>query len=110
MLWPPNNKMVGVILDGYVVDELSIARDGQGIGVSSAYIVVDGQMIVLRDETTDLLDENGAYSVTVEVRATKGAVYSVELYAADTEPEEDGGPNSGLVDSTYIHVPDNRGN
>ena len=35
----------------------------------------------------------------------KGAEYVVELYAADTESADDGGPNSGLVDSTFIRVP-----
>lgn len=106
MLWPPNNKMVTVTLDGYVIDELSIARDGEGIGFSSAYLLIDGtDEIILRDETTDLLDAEGQFSVDIEVKATKGAEYIIGLYAADTESEEDGGPNSGLVDSTYIHVP-----
>jgi Tol biopolymer transport system component len=109
MLWPPNNKMVEVTLDGYVVDELSIARDGDGIGVSWAYLLVDDDQIVLRDETIDLLGPDGSFTVTVEVKAKKGAVYDVELYATDTEPTESGGPNSGLVDATYIRVPHNLG-
>ena len=28
--------------------------------------------------------------------------YKVKLYAADNHPEQSGGPNSGLVDKTYI--------
>jgi hypothetical protein len=105
LIWPPNNKMVMVSFEGYVVDELSIARDGGGVGVSSAYILVDSKEIILRDDTTDLLGEDGSFSVTTKVKAKKGAVYDVELHAADTESEEDGGPNSGLVDSTHICVP-----
>lgn len=106
MIWPPNNKTVTVTLDGYVKDELSIARDGEGIGVSSAYILIDGsEQITLRDETTNLLDNDGQFSIGIEVKATKGAEYLIELYAGDTEPEDDGGPNTGLVDSTYISVP-----
>ena len=105
LIWPANNKMVEVTLDGYVLDELSIARDGSGIGVSSAYLLVDGNKYVLRDGITDLLDENGRFNITVEVKAVKGAVYDAELYATDTEPEDAGGPNSGLVDSTHIRVP-----
>jgi len=106
IIWPGNNRMVTVTLEGYVVDELSIARDGGGIGVSSAYLLVDGNEIILRDEDTDLLDDDGSFSVTTEVEAVKGAVINVELYGTDTEPEEAGGPNSGLVDSTFIRVPE----
>jgi hypothetical protein len=98
--------MVTVILDGYVVDELSIARDGSGIGVSSAYLMVDGNQIILRDEDTDLLGVDGSFSVTTEVEAVKGVVYNVELWAADTKPEEVGGPNGGSVDLTYIRGPE----
>lgn len=106
LVWPPNNKMVTVTLDGYVVDELSMARDGEDIGVSSAYLLIDGtDEIILLDETTDLFDAEGQFSVDIEVKAAKGAEYIIELYAVDNEPEEDGGPNSGLVDSTYIRVP-----
>ena len=110
LIWPANNKMVEVALDGYVRDELSIARDGEGIGVSSAYLLIDGtEMIILRDDTTDLLDANGAFSIDIEVKAVKDTEYSIELYAADSNPEETGGANSGLVDSTYICVPHDMG-
>ena len=107
IIWPPNNKMVSVTLVGYVRDELSIARDGEGMGVSSAYLLVDGtEWIVLLDQTTDLLDEAGQFSVDIEVKAIKGAEYGIELFASDTNPEESGGPNTGFVDSTRVHVPD----
>ena len=104
MIWPPNNKMVTVTLDGYIKDELSIARDGEGIGVSSAYLLVDGEEIVLLGDDINLLDEAGYFSLDIEVQATKDAEYLIELYADDTNSEEDGGPNSGLIDSTYIRV------
>jgi hypothetical protein len=109
MIWPANNKMVTVTLDGYVKDELSIARDGEGFGVSSAYLLVDGEEIVLLGDDINLLDEEGHFSLDVEVQATKDAEYLIELYANDTNPEEDGGANSGLVDSTYITVPHDMG-
>ena len=99
----PNKKLVTITLDGYVKNELSIARDGTGIGVSSAYIMVDGKQITLR-ESTDTTPWDGRFSLTTQVQAKKGAVYEVELYASDTEPQEAGGPNSGLVDSTFIRV------
>jgi len=105
MIWPPNNKKVQITLDGYVVDEMSAARDGKGIGVSYAYLLVDGTKIVLRDKDKDLLAEDGSFSVTTQVKAQEGAVYKVELYASDTKPVENGGPNIGLVDSTSIRVP-----
>ncbi len=105
-IWPPNNKMVSVTLAGYVLDEQSIAGDGGGTGVSSAYLVVDGgTTITLKDETENLLDEQGRFSVETEVLAVKGAEYSIELFATDMAPESAGGPNSGLVDSTHIRVP-----
>ena len=91
--------MVTVTLEGYVKDELSIARDGGGVGVSSAYLLVN------KNKTGPLnLNDEGRFSVTIEVKAEKGAVYNVELHAADTNPQEAGGPNSGLVDSTFILV------
>lgn len=105
MIWPANNKMVTVTLDGYVMDELSIARDGGGIGVSSAYLLLNGTIFTLRDGTTDLLKQDGSFSVTVRVKAEKGAEYTVELHAADTKPATSAGPNSGIVDSTLIRVP-----
>jgi len=106
MIWSANNKMVSVTLNGYIKDELSIVRDSQGIGISSAYILIDGtDEIVLRNETTDLLDDNGNFSADIEVEASKGAEYLIELYATDTNPDDSGGPNYGLVDSTYIRVP-----
>ena len=46
---------------------MSMARDGSGTGVSSAYLLVDGIKIILRDDTKDLLDEDGKFTVTVEV-------------------------------------------
>ena len=99
LVWPPNNKMVPVTLEGYVKDELSIARDGAGVGVSSAYLLIDGY------KTFPLnLDGQGRFSLTVKMKAGKGAVYNVKLYAADTKPSADGGPNKGLVDSTFIRV------
>ena len=106
LLWSPNNKMVEVTLSGYVRDELSMARDGGGTGVSSAHLLINGI------ETIPLvLDANGEFSVDKEFKASKGTTYTIELYAADTNPEDQGGPNNGLVvvDQTYIRVPLNLG-
>lgn len=106
LLWPPNNKKVQVEIEGYVIDELSMVRDGDGIGVSQAYLLVNGTKIILRDETTDLLDpDDGSFSIVEYLEARKNAIYPIELFAADTVAEEDGGPNSGLVDSTFVRVP-----
>ena len=108
VLWSPDDFEVSVGLTGYVVDELSIARDGGGIGVSAAHIEVgtpDLIKVILKDEITDLLNSDGKFSIFVDVPAQKDAVYNVSLYASDTEPTESGGPNSGLVDSTEIHLP-----
>ncbi len=105
MIWPPNNKMVSVTIDGYVKDELSIIRDGKGVGVSSAYLLVDGVKHILLDNTANALNKDGKFNIPVKVKAVKGAIYDIKLYAADTEKEENGGPNFGLVDSTYIVVP-----
>jgi hypothetical protein len=109
ILQPPrglDDKTFTIVLDGHVIDELSAARDGEGIGVSSAYLLLDGtDEIGLRDERTDLLDAEGRFSISIEIKAIEGAEYTVELHAADTNPEDPGGPNSGPVDSTYIRVP-----
>ncbi len=106
LLWPPNNKKVQVEIEGYVIDELSMVRDGDGIGVSQAYLLVNGTKIILRDETTDLLDpDDGSFSIVEYLEARKNAIYPIKLFAADTVAEEDGGPNSGLVDSTFVRVP-----
>jgi hypothetical protein len=98
-LWVRNGKTAEVTLSGYVRDELSIIRDGGGTGVSSAYLLIDGTQIV-----TLTLNSDGTYEATWWFTCAKGAVYVVELYAADTTPTADGGPNSGLVDSTSVRV------
>jgi len=107
-LFPPNNRMVEVTLSGYVRDELSISRDGdgedgEGPGVSNAYLFVNGEEINL----LPALDGDGAFSVLMEFEAARGALYTIELYAADTTP---GGPNSGLIDRTYVRVFSDMGN
>ena len=38
-------------------------------------------------------------------KGEKDTIYSIELYASDTESLEDGGPNTDLVDSTFIRIP-----
>jgi hypothetical protein len=92
MIWPADNRMVTVTLEGGVSDKS---------GISSAYIRVDGGgEITLID-----LGESGSFTVDIEVKASKGSKYLVELYATDDNPDKDGGPNSGLVDSTFIRVP-----
>ncbi|UCC16958.1 MAG: VCBS repeat-containing protein, partial [Dehalococcoidales bacterium] len=97
-LWPPSNKMVEVTISGYVFDELSAARDGSGAGVSEAKLVIDGEEIVLNP------DAEGNFSIVKEFKAMKDTVYTIELYAGDTNPIEAGGPNIGLVDQTCITV------
>ena len=42
----------------------------------------------------------------VEIKASKGADYHIELYGTDKKP---GAPNSGLVDTATIQVPHNMG-
>ena len=92
MIRLPDNKMVTVTLEGRVSDES---------GISSAYIRVGGN-----DEITLIdLGEIENFSVDIEVEASKGAEYFIELYATDGNSEKDGGANSGLVDSTFIRVP-----
>lgn len=111
LIWPPNNKMVKVALSGNVKDELSMIRDGNGIGVSEAYILLGGvEKLILKDEEINLLDTEGNFNVDIEVKAAKGAQYYIELYASDTTPTEASGPNSGMVDFTYIIVPNDLGN
>jgi hypothetical protein len=106
LIWPPNNKWVPVELSGYVRDELSMARDKSGNGVSSAYILINGSdKIVLKDGSkTTVLDDKGFFKVVHEFKAVKDAMYKIELFAADTNPD---GPNEDLIDSTYVQVPAN---
>jgi hypothetical protein len=78
VIWSPDDTYVSVLLNGYVVDELSIARDGEGIGVSGAHIVAGTDpetTIILKDESTNLLGSVGSFSVSVDVPAVKDAVY-----------------------------------
>jgi choice-of-anchor C domain-containing protein len=110
ILWPPNNKWRRVVFTGYVVDELSMARDGEGIGVARAFLKIDGKKwIILRNKNIDRLDKNGRFRIVRWLQAKKGKVYKVRLYAADTVSIENGGANAGWVDSTYVRVPKNMG-
>lgn len=105
VIWPPNNKMVTVTLEGRVMDEMCIAREGVDHGVSSAYLLIDGtDKIILLDDTMDLLNEDGHFSIETKVKAAKGSEYMIELYGTDKNTD---GYNSGLVDTTYIQVPHN---
>ena len=108
VIWPPNNKLVKISLSGKIYDEMSVANDGIGIGVHSAYLLINGSdTITLRDEIADLIDSDGNFRIDIDVFAKKNAGYVVELYASDTNS---GGMNWGLVDTTYIKVISNNGN
>ncbi len=98
-IFPPNKKMVDVTVSGYVRDDMSMIRDGGGTGVSDAYLQINGG-----DPIPLTLEPDGSFIKVVSLQALKGAVYEIELYAADTTPVESGGPNSGLVDETYVRV------
>jgi choice-of-anchor C domain-containing protein len=104
LLWPPNNKKVQVEIEGYVIDELSMVRDGDVIGVSEAYLLVNGKKIILRNDKINKLNLDGSFSIVQYLKARKNANYPIELWAADTAAGEDG-PNFGLVDSTFVRVP-----
>ena len=110
LLWPPNNKIVKVIIKGYVFDELSAARDEGGIGVSEVYLLINNRRkIPLKDGSTDLLEADGSFKVKVPLKAVKDAKYKIQLFATDTAVEEDSGPNEGIVDQTMVIVPHDRG-
>jgi hypothetical protein len=94
---------VTVVLDGYVADEVSIARYGGGCGVSAASLDIDGQKVVLR-VSSDTSPWDGRFRLPIKVLAKGGAVYKIRLSASDKRPAEEGGPNSGIVDSTYIRI------
>jgi len=100
--WPLYRKKVRVNISGYVVDELSVARDEGGIGVSHAYLQINDRKIVLRDDNIDIIDQDGSFKYCAWIDARRSKVYKIRLYAADTSPE---GPNFGLVDSTTVRVP-----
>ena len=86
-----------------------MSRDGEGIGVSYAYLLIRGKKIILKDETTDLLKPDGSFRIVTRLKAKKRAIYPIKLFAADTAIGEDGRPNFGLVDSTFVKVPRNMG-
>jgi choice-of-anchor C domain-containing protein len=96
LIWPPNNKMVPVLISGYLVDELSASQEDGGIGVAEAYLMIDGE----RDDL-NVDPNNGRFKLVKEFQARKGATYLIELFATDANG------NSGLVDSTYVRVPHN---
>jgi hypothetical protein len=78
---------------------MSIIRDGGGTGISNAYLQIDGGEMIVLD-----LNPDGSFSIIRGFAAVKNAVYEIKLYATDTNPEESGGPNTGLVDQTYVRV------
>lgn len=100
VIWPANNKMVQVNISGQVRDELSMMRDGVGVGISWAELRISGMTPIPLN-----IGNNGQFKMDFEFKAVKGAEYSVELWAADTNDT----PNSGIVDSTSIRVEENMG-
>jgi|GEM_PF-3196226 hypothetical protein len=93
MTRPPENRLGTVTLAGHLTDES---------GISSAYI----RVVAGNDEITVIdLGEFRNFNIDIEVAASKGAEYLIELFASDSNPEKAGGANSGLVDSTFIRIP-----
>jgi hypothetical protein len=103
--WHPFYKMLKLKLHGYVLDELSIAKDG-GIGISQAYLEVNGRKIILlgedrKGQPVNLLDDAGGFDLVTYLKPNKSGVYEIKLYAADTNAEA---PNFGLVDSSSAYL------
>ena len=94
LIWPPNKKNHTVVLEGFLIDKLATVRFGES-GINSAHVLVDGQMVDLMPEP------DGRFSFEITVKATKGSIYPVELYAIDANG------NIALLDTTYITVPHN---
>ena len=65
---------------------------------------VDNRIIIIKDDSTNLLDENGRFDISVKLLSRKHGAYQIRLYAADNSSEN---PNFGLVDSTIVRVPIN---
>jgi hypothetical protein len=99
MDFPHSKEIIAVKFTGYVFDELSALKDGQGFGVSEAFLEIDNHKIVLKDDSVNLLDENGRFETTALFRKHKLQYHKIKLYAADTNLET---PNFGVVDSTKI--------
>ena len=86
-LWPPNHKVVEVLLSGHVVDHED--------GLAEVWLVVDDEYGEVSDEPgyiTDLLDGDGVFEeLPVELIAWRdgddldGRIYTIVVYAIDNE-------------------------
>jgi hypothetical protein len=105
MLWPPNGKLVPVMVSGAITDE----PGGSGVHASStAYVVMDeyGQ---IQPRGNIPLGANGRYAFTVSLAASRkgndqdGRHYTITLSAKD---------NAGNLStaSTVVTVPHDQGN
>ena len=84
ILWPPNRRMVEVIISGSVVDGVEL--DAAWLVVDDEYGRLDGSYDVL-----DLLHAKGRFEITIELQAYRkwrdrdGRLYTISLHATDVE-------------------------
>jgi hypothetical protein len=98
LIWPPDNKLRTVLLEGYVSsDNLSLIRFSNP-GFASVFAMVSGQRIELT------LDQNNRFTANATVKALKNALYLVTLWTLDSNGADH------LIDNTYIVVGDNMAN
>jgi hypothetical protein len=104
-LWPPNGKLVSVMVSGMITDE----SGGSGVNVSSAAYVVMDEYGRIQPRGSLTLEVDGSYAFTVALEASRrgndqdGRHYTIAVSAKDNAG------NLG-VKSTIITVPHDRGN
>jgi hypothetical protein len=101
-LWPPNSKMVPVMISGTITDATS------GVDPNSATFAVVDQYGTVQPSGSVALGSNGAYSFTISLQAfRRGTDQNGRLYTITISVQDNAG-NQGSS-STVVTVPHDQG-
>jgi hypothetical protein len=100
-LWPPNGKMVPVIVSGSITDD---EPDGTGVNASTAaYVVTDNYGLVQPSGQVTLAGD-GSYTFTIRLQSSRNGRDEGGRHYTITVMAQDNAGNNGLA-STVVTVP-----
>ncbi len=104
-LWPPNGKMVSVMVSGTITDSES---GSSGVNASSAAYMVEDEYKRVQPSGPVTLEADGSYSFTIQLQASRNGTDKNGRQYIVTISVEDNAGNSGSA-ATGVTVPHDQG-